>query len=253
MNALFRTEHTTDPACPTPGDRFPAVAVALILIVGLTATLLLIAPATPAEANTNGDWVTVYNPVTDGDGDHNDVSAWWPWGPEVAPGRHHIVYSNWGWQNDFSMDVFGRAVGRTVVTPFGSRTNTGHPVVSRVVAIARACASGSLADGGSRVTVEAVDTTTNEVLGRADIAHVDRVQVSVGQQLGGWTPIGFTSRFRNNSCYQVSNDAGVHVHLELINRHRYACWIPRGYNTGLTDLTPIGRVGAHYTAQRATC
>lgn len=224
-------------------------------IIGLmlAATVTPLAGQAPALAHTTNDWVHVYNPIIDDDADHNDISAWWPWGAGVAPAGHHIVYSNYGYSNDLSMDIFTKAAGRRFVTPFGSKTNSGHAVESKIVGIRPGCASGNVADGGYRVTVEARDKTTGVVLGRADLMHVDRPKVSVGQVIGGWTTIGFTSRFRYSSCYQVSNDSGIHAHVELINKHKYACYIPYGYNQALTELTRIGIVGAHYGGQRARC
>jgi len=103
------------------------------------------------------------------------------------------------------------------------------------------------------MTIEARDMATGVVLGRTDLMHVDRPQVGVGQVVGGWTTLGFTSQFRYSSCYQVGNANGIHGHLEFINVHRYSCWIPYSYNQGLTELTRIGIVGAHYGGQRARC
>jgi len=82
------------------------------------------------------------------------------------------------------MDVFARAAGRPIVTPFGSRTTAGHVVSSTVVRVTPGCASGNPADGSYRVTVEARDTATGEILARAELMHVDRPQVGVGQQFG---------------------------------------------------------------------
>lgn len=229
-----------------------------ITAIVLAACLALAALATDrAAAHSTEDWVYVYNPIGDGDADHNDVTAWWPWGYEVSPPGHHIIWSNWGYPNDWSIDVFARASGRTFVTPFASRTNTGHGVQSKVISVRLGCASGREADGGHRVTVEARDTTSGAVLGRAELMHVSSPRVSAGQVLGAWTVIGYTSSFPNrssgSSCYQVSTTNGIHGHLEFVNQHRYSCWIPYGYNTGLTELTRIGKVGAHYAGQRARC
>jgi hypothetical protein len=75
----------------------------------------------------------------------------------------------------------------------------------------------------------------------------------VGQQIGGWTTIGYSHRFRYSGCYQVSNDSGIHVHFEVVNYHRYACWYGYSYNAGLTPLTAIGAAATHYGTQRASC
>ena len=227
---------------------------ALIVAIALVAALVAL-PMTfrPAAAHDGDDHVYVYNPITDDDSAHDDVSAWWPWGEEVAPPSHHCVYTNWGYGADFCMDVFAKASGKRIVTPFGSTTNTGHEVASTVVDVAPGCASGDPADGGYRLTVEATDTATGNVLGRAVLMHVDQPQVAAGQRVDGWTTLGFTSSFRSSSCYQVSTDAGIHVHVEFTNLHGYACWYPMSYDAELTELTRIGVVGAHYESERASC
>ena len=235
--------------------RTPAHARRPVLL--LAACLALLAVAGPAaeraQGHTTEDWVYVYNPIGDGDADHHDVTAWWPSSSDTAPAGHHIVFSNWGYLNDWSMDVYARAAGRTFVTPFASTTNTGHAVESKVVGLRAGCASGNIADGGYRVTVEARDKATGAVLGRADLMHVSSPRVGVGQVLGAWTTIGTTSQFRYSSCYQVSTTNGIHGHLEFINQHRYGCWIAYGYGTALTEMTRIGKVGAHFGARRARC
>ncbi|MEW2377456.1 hypothetical protein AB0883_15335 [Micromonospora sp. NPDC047812] len=44
--------------------------------------------------------------------------------------------------------------------------------------------------------------------------------------------------------------SGVHIHLEVIKKHRYSCYVHRGAST---DLTVVGRVGVHHTGQRQRC
>lgn len=229
-------------------------AAAAAALLGLLAVGTQTVGTPAASAHGDGSTVTVYNPITDGDADHNDVSAWWPWGATGAPASHHIVYGSWGYKNDWSIDVFAKAAGRPIVTPFGSRTNTGHPTESKVVGVRAGCASKNPADGGWVVTIEAKDKTTGAVLGRADVMHVNAPRVGVGQVLGAWTTIGTTSQFRYSKCYQVTSTNGIHVHVEFINVDRYACFYTRGYNQGLTEVTSLGVVGSHnYGTQRAQC
>ncbi len=235
-----------------------------ILVVTLLATLAVFAmsgvlKSPPADAHTQADWVYVVNPIIDGDSVHNDVSSWWAWGSATAPGSHHVVYSNYSLRNDWSMDIFAKAEGKRFVTPFSGKTNTGHAVESKVVAIAPGCKASSstestssrIARGGYRVTIEAKDTVTGAILGRADLMHVANEKVSVGQKLGAWTVVGYTKKFPYNSCYQVSTVAGIHGHVEFTNKHRYSCWIPKSYNAALLETTRIGKVGAHYSSARA--
>lgn len=72
---------------------------------------------------------------------------------------------------------------------------------------------GKPADGGYRVTIEVRNARTGAVIARADLMQVDPRQVSVGRHLGGWTTTRYTSAFRYESCYQVSNAWGIHRRL----------------------------------------
>lgn len=213
----------------------------LLAIAGLLAGLVA---APSASANTSGDHVPVYAPIQ---GD----STWDRFG-QSPPSGHHIVFGNYGYSNDWAVDIY-RAPGSTVVSPFGSKTAGGHPVTVTVKQVRAGCATGNLADGGSLVKLEAIDATTGEILGIADVMHVDQVAVSAGQTVGVWTRLGVTGRFRSTSCYQVNGDTGVHIHLEVINQHRYSCYVNRGAGAGLTDETKIGQVGSHGTGQRQAC
>ena len=123
----------------------------------------------------------------------------------------------------------------------------------RVLSVNPGCATGNVADGGYVVKIEATNAATGVVLGRADLMHVNSPQVGAGATIGPWTTLGYTSRFRYSSCYQVSTDAGVHVHAEFINAHRYSCYIWRSNGTAINENTVIGRVGVHYGGQRAAC
>ncbi|WP_217809785.1 hypothetical protein [Micromonospora sp. NBS 11-29] len=77
--------------------------------------------------------------------------------------------------------------------------------------------------------------------------------IVVGASVGPWTKLGETGRFRWSTCYQVNGDSGAHIHLEVINQHRYSCYIRRSANTAMTDLTVIGRAGVHYSGAPQAC
>ncbi|MEV6800328.1 hypothetical protein AB0M91_18550 [Micromonospora rifamycinica] len=141
------------------------------------------------------------------------------------------------------------------MSPFGTKTAAGHPVAVTVVTARPGCATGNLADGGYRIGLEARDTTTGEIIARADVMHVDNKPSGIvaGASVSPWTRLGETGRFRYSSCYQVNGDSGAHIHLEVINQHRYSCYLKRAAGTTLTDETVVGRVGTHYSGQRAAC
>ncbi|MEU7959393.1 hypothetical protein [Micromonospora humida] len=214
---------------------------ALTLVLGAVAV-----PATPAAAHDTADAIAVYPPI-------QGSSTWNRFGGS-GPANHHIVFGNWGYTNDWAVDIY-RNPGATVVSPFGTKTAAGHPVAVTVVTVRPGCATGNLADGGYRIGLEARDTTTGGVVGRADVMHVNNKPggVVVGASVGPWTKLGETGRFRYSSCYQVNGDSGAHIHLEVINQHRYSCYVNRAADTALTDLTVVGRIGVHYSGQRAVC
>lgn len=216
------------------------------IAVALLAMAAIVLPATSAGAHPDADQVKVYPPI-------QGSSTWDRFGV-TPPSSHHIVFYNWGYQNDWAVDIY-RAPGATVVSPFGTSTASGHAVSVRVVTVRPGCATGNLADGGYRIGLEATDTATGQVLARADVMHVNNKpsSITVGATVGPWTKLGETGRFRYSSCYQVNGDSGAHIHLEIINQHRYSCYVPRAANSALTDLTMIGRAGTHYAGQRAVC
>lgn len=190
--------------------------------------------------------IAVYPPI-------QGASIWNRFG-QTPPSSHHRVFSNWGYLNDWSVDIYQNP-GATVVSPFGSKTSAGGPVTVRVVTVTPGCATGNLADGGWRIGLEARDDSTGTIVGRADVMHVDQkpASITVGATVGPWTRLGQTGRFRYSSCYQVNGNTGAHIHLEVINRTKYSCYIARGAGAGLGDETVIGRVGTLNSGPQQAC
>ncbi|WP_415647691.1 hypothetical protein [Stackebrandtia soli] len=224
--------------------RIARIATSVIGALGVVLAIGLFAPA--ASAHASGDTVNVYPPIV-------GSSTWDRFGAS-PPSSHHRVFSNWGYLNDWSVDIY-RLPGATVVSPFGSKTAAGHAVAVKVVTVRPGCATGNLADGGYRIGVEARDTVTGDILARADVMHVANKpsNIVVGATVGPWTKLGETGRFRWSTCYQVNGDTGAHIHLEVINQHRYSCYIYRGPNTAMNDLTVVGRGGSHNSGPVQTC
>lgn len=219
-------------------------ALVAALAIGFAPTAQAeVAPTVDTQAS---DPISVYPPI-------QGPSTWDRFGL-THPSDHHRVFSNWGHQNDWSVDIYQNP-GATVVSPFGSKTSAGHPVSVHVVTVQPGCASGDLADGGWRVGLEAKNDATGEVVGRADVMHVDNKPdaIAVGASVGPWTALGTTGRFRYSSCYQVNGDTGAHIHLEVINKTRYACYVNRGANTELTDETGVGQVGTENSGPTQAC
>lgn len=228
----------------------------LMLMAGLLCLTTLVSPITHGVADAAPSNKTrIYTPLADGDSSHNDWAGTWDRFGIAGPAQHHRVYYGYGYRSDWSVDLYSNA-GRRIVTPFASRTSGGDRVISKVISVRRACASGRYADGGDRVQIEAINARTGKSLGIATIAHVADERVHVGQQLRGWTVIGKVGSFylsRYASCYQVSTSRGTHVHFEVVQPRDYACYIRRSANTSLTELTPIGYVGVSYRSTRAAC
>ncbi|SOD66050.1 hypothetical protein SAMN06297387_12449 [Streptomyces zhaozhouensis] len=203
-------------------------------------------PASDGVGTAASGTINVFPPI-------QGASTWDRFGL-TPPASHHRVFSNWGYLNDWSVDIY-RNPGAAVVSPFGTTTSAGHPVSVTVVTVRAGCATGNLADGGYLIGLEAKDTTTGEVIGRADVMHVDNkpAGITVGATVGPWTKLGETGRFRYSSCYQVNGDSGAHIHLEVINRTRYSCYISRSAGTELNDLTVVGRVGTQNTGPQQAC
>ena len=212
----------------------------------LAAAGALVAGAPVASAHETADPLSVYPPI-------QGASTWDRFG-QSGPAGHHRVFSNWGYVNDWAVDIY-REPGATVVSPFGTKTAAGHPVSVRVVTVVAGCATGNLADGGYRIGLEATDTTLGVTIARADVMHVANkpAGIAVGTVVGPWTKLGETGRFRYSSCYQVNGNTGAHIHLEVINRHRYSCYLARSANTALGDETAIGRAGVHYGSAPVAC
>ncbi|MFG2426327.1 hypothetical protein [Streptomyces sp. NPDC048590] len=214
-------------------------------------SLLLTAPlaqaqSARAEQVAAAETIGVYPPI-------QGSSTWDRFGQSPAS-SHHRVFSNWGYVNDWAVDIYQNP-GATVVSPFGSKTVSGHPVNVTVVTVRPGCATGNLADGGYRIGLEATDASTGVVVGRADVMHVNNkpAAIAVGAGVGPWTKLGETGRFRYSSCYQVNGDSGAHIHLEVINKTRYSCYVSRAAGTGLADTTVVGRVGTVNSGPQQAC
>ncbi|MBK5995500.1 MULTISPECIES: hypothetical protein [Streptomyces] len=232
----------------------PLAAARHVLATALLASASLLAAPTayaqeapqPQARPLAAATVSVYPPIQGG-------SVWNRFG-QTPPSSHHRVFSNWGYLNDWSVDIYQNP-GATVVSPFGSKTSAGGPVTVRVVTVTPGCATGNLADGGWRIGLEARDDSTGTVVGRADVMHVDQKpgSIAVGATVGPWTRLGQTGRFRYSSCYQVNGDTGAHIHLEVINRTKYSCYIARSAGAGLGDETVVGRVGTLNSGPQQAC
>ncbi len=79
--------------------------------------------------------------------------------------------------------------------------------------------------------------------------HLSSVQVSIGQVLSQDQLLGYTSQYTYQSgCWEVSNSAGVHTHVEMYNYAQYSCYTalnsgtyyPIGFWLGVVGRTIYG-------------
>ena len=91
-----------------------------------------------------------------------------------------------------------------------------------------ACGSGVIANGGYAVIVGIFDRGTR--IGSIVYAHVNPA-VQTGQTISRWGGlIGTVGKYTRNSCWDVSNSNGHHVHIEFANISGWACY--RAVNAG---------------------
>ncbi|MEH0934028.1 hypothetical protein [Micromonospora psammae] len=164
-------------------------------------------------------------------------SGWWDRYGVAGASYHHRPYGG-----DWAVDMY-RAPGETVSTRAWPVSQQGA-VSYRIADVRLACRSGVYADGGYVVTVEF--HYGGHYVGWAKYAHLANVQVGAGQWVSHGAVLGYTDRFRYSSCYNVSNNDGVHVHFEAYSNSNYACYINRPAGAWVDYWGVIGRIGSGY-------
>jgi murein DD-endopeptidase MepM/ murein hydrolase activator NlpD len=74
--------------------------------------------------------------------------------------------------------------------------------------------------------------------------------VRAGQWVSHGQTLGTLAKYGYSACYQVNNNDGVHVHLEVYSNRHYACFVSGSPDVPVTYWGVIGRLGGHY-ADRA--
>jgi len=137
------------------------------------------------------------------------------------PTVHHIeFYSSFDWGtgiDDWAADDQG-VVQNEPVMLFAAPVNGGYTVSAHIDTVGPACASGVISQGGYRVTVGIYAGSTK--IGTVTYAHINPL-VSAGQWVSRWgTEIGTVGgKYTVGACW-----TGVHVHIEMANRHNYSCF-----------------------------
>jgi hypothetical protein len=124
----------------------------------------------------------------------------------------------------------------------------------RYYVAAETSACRSRTDGGRAVKIDFYISSTK--VGSAWYLHL--ANVPTGVRAGAWLShgavLGYTSRFTRSPCYDVPDDAGVHIHFELISDVHWACYINRRSGTSFEYYGVIGRIGGEYArGPRAAC
>ena len=140
------------------------------------------------------------------------VEGQWAWEGSSLPQNHALSYGG-----DWSVDL-PSAAGRGVFL-YAAPQDGQSRIDAKVEAIAPACKSHVIADGGYQVRVGLYHGSTK--LGVATYAHLNPT-VSVGQSLNRWgTQLGTVGSYKRDpyGCWD-----GTHVHVELYDQTWYSCF-----------------------------
>lgn len=156
---------------------------------------------------------------------------------------HHTPYDG-----DYSFDVGG---GGAVYARFRNPTGA----LSLTVAMtARACASGSFADGGDRIALNVL--LDGAKVGTVTYAHMTRFAYGVGATVPVGARIGDAVTSSDGVVARAENGCwgGPHVHVEPRNDVKYGCYFAGLLNTTVTSNNPFGIVGGEWaTGKYVVC
>lgn len=169
------------------------------------------------------------------------MSGYWDRFGASPPTSHHRPFGG-----DFAVD-FHRNPGTDDTVRVRAYPASGSGSVRyRIDDVRMACKSGVHADGGRAVKVGFFIGDTR--VGHAWYVHLDRVPSTI--KAGSWVShaavVGYISRFKETTCYDVSSNDGVHVHLEYYSNRHYACWISRPAGTWVDYWGAVAKVGGNY-------
>lgn len=181
-------------------------------------------------------FITAPDVVLASHGTDHQVVVGAPHGGQItsAPGQHHVPYGG-----DWSMDL---ATGAG--TPVRVRLSHASGSLSLTVRSVRSACAAGIAYGGRLVEVGV--TVGGAYLGWILYSHLNP-SVSVGQSLSVGQQIGtlWNGNPPNENCW-----TGPHVHVELRNERHYACLVPRGTGSSISDNTALGVLGGQWRDSR---
>lgn len=240
----------------TEASRRRRTLLVLLVVLGLTVASGAVAPgAGAAPAPRTAIWVG--SPVTSTWPDSRGCPASSTQSAGCSrPEWHHTFNYGDPFRGDVGWDLQRPPVGRAVklyAAPQNTRFNA--QVTARVLRVVPACGAKAgetsaqrIGRGGYAVVVELRHGSTP--VGTVKYVHINP-SVRAGQVISRWgSTIGTVGSYRSNSCW-----TGVHVHMELMNYSRYACfnrsWRP-GQQTQPSNF--VGYIGGAFaSAPRRGC
>ena len=197
--------------------------------------------------------------------------GYWPGSPnpsDAKPNAHEPKYTISGksYKGDWALDYYAVAGTKLYVYAAPKDGTLGSAVTAQVVKVAPACGSGVIGDGGYAVQVGLFHSGVR--VGVVVYAHVnpdfngDGVTNSADinfrggiSRWGGY--LGTVGAYRRVSggCWDVRTTGGQHVHMELSNERRYACYRPgMGDHAQLRTSNYLGYLGGNFASGRkAAC
>jgi hypothetical protein len=182
----------------------------------------------------------------------------------AGPGVHHRVacappqirwyeyntgcVSGWGY-GDWSLDFYG--YDEQPVTWHARSEWDPAAITAQVWAISPTCAVGGGSRGGWTVYVDVYYWGAWE--GWMSYGHLNWPQVYPGQIIYTGATLGYLNQWPRSSCYDVSNPAGVHTHIEAYNSSLYSCYWPYWSGTWLNWWDTVGAIGVNYYGIRQPC
>lgn len=149
---------------------------------------------------------------------------------------------------DWALDYYGPA--GTSVRYSAAPTNT--KLTAKVWAVQPTCAAGASA-GGWTVFVDVFAGSSWE--GWIAYAHLDGVTLQPGASVSPGAILGKLKKWPfKEGCWEVKSDQGVHTHIEMWDKYKFACY--KGYASGttLTYPKPLGIMGRTiYTSVQSQC
>lgn len=168
----------------------------------------------------------------------------------ASPSFHHTP-----WGGDWAVDFYGYPGSNVRFRVKELDPGTTGGVAYGVVA-SNASSCGNPYDwAGTAYQIDLYDGDDQHV-GWVLYAHIDTSGVGllpVGSVVLHGDVLGSVQQWAYSSCYQVSNAAGVHTHVELFNDSDYACYVPYYAGTVLYARDTIGGVGTTNTGAQQPC